>query len=42
MIIGCIIRQRIMAQLLELPKPPYRNIKEYFEYKQGAKSDKND
>ncbi len=22
-----------MAQLLELPKPPYRNIKEYFEYK---------
>ena len=31
-----------MAQLLELPKPPYRNIKEYFEYKQGAKTDKND
>ena len=31
-----------MAQLLELPKLPYRNIKEYFEYKQGAKSDKND
>ncbi len=31
-----------MAQLHELPKPPYRNIKEYFEYKQGAKSDKND
>ncbi len=27
---------------IELPKPPYRNIKEYFEYKQGAKSDKND
>jgi len=31
-----------MAQLLELPKPPYRNIKEYFEYKQGVKGDKND
>ena len=24
-----------MAQLLELPKPPYRNIKEYFEYKKA-------
>jgi len=31
-----------IAQLLELPKPPYRNIKEYFEYKQGVKGDKND
>jgi len=31
-----------MARLLELPKPPYRNIKEYFEYKQGVEGDKND
>jgi hypothetical protein len=31
-----------MAQLLELPKPPYRNIKEYFEYKQGVKGDRNE
>ncbi len=31
-----------MAQLLELPRPPYRNIKEYFEYKQGVKGDRNE
>lgn len=24
-----------MARVLELPKPPYRNIKEYFEYKKA-------
>ncbi len=29
-----------MAQLLELPKPPYRNITEYFEYKRGVTNER--
>lgn len=31
-----------MAHQVDLPKPPYRNLKEYFEYKSSVKEDKND
>ena len=33
---------RDMAQLHELPNPPYRNLKEYFEYKRDVKGGNND